>query len=500
MSQRAAGLFEGYDLAGFFDEMFEPDGTPRPHAAQVHRSLNGMSQADFDQKRELADFTMVTQGITFTVYGDQTGIEKPFPVDLVPRIVPYPEWKHIEAGLRQRVRALNLFLEDVYGEGKILKDRVIPRELILGAPFFRSELLGGGRPDPVPVNICGTDLIRDGDGTYKVLEDNCRTPSGVSYMLQNRLIQMRVFPNLFRENHVLPVDHYGQELMRMLVGLAPEGVTEPTVVVLTPGQYNSAYFEHAFLAMQLGVYLVEGRDLFVDQNKVFMKTTGGPKQVDVIYRRIDDDFIDPLVIRSDSALGVPGLVNAYRARNVALANGLGTGVADDKAVYPYVPRMIKYYLDQDPILPNVETYLGCESLDFIVEHAHELVIKAANESGGYGMLMGPQSSKKEIATFLEGVKADPRNYIAQPLIALSRCPCYVDGRFEGRHVDLRPYILCTQDTERIVPGGLTRVALRRGSYVVNSSQGGGSKDTWVLAPEANDAPLRSQSQTQGGFH
>jgi len=485
-------LFDGYDLGGFFDEMFAEDGSPRPHYANLYRSIQGMSEADYRTKCSLADLALTNQGITFAVYGDEKGVEKPFPVDLVPRILPYDEWERIERGLKQRVRALNLFLQDVYGPGKILKDRVIPRELVVQAPYFRQELVGSKVPDEVAVNICGTDLIRDADGTYRVLEDNCRTPSGVSYMLENRLILMRVFPNLFRENLVLPVDHYAQELMRALIAIAPDGRLDPTIAVLTPGPFNSAYFEHSFLAMQLGVYLLEGRDLFVEDNVVYMKTTGGPRRVDVLYRRIDDDFIDPMVFRSDSILGVPGLVNAYRAGNVALANGLGTGVADDKAIYPYVPRMIKYYLDQDPTLANVETFLGVDDLSYIVDNASKLVIKATNESGGYGMLMGPQATKKEIATFLEAVKADPRGYIAQPLIALSRCPCFIDGHFEGRHVDLRPYILCTKESERIVPGGLTRVALRKGSYVVNSSQGGGSKDTWVLAKP--DAP-----PTQGGL-
>lgn len=488
------GLFASYDLGGFRDEMFMGPGQPHPYCQRLMESMGQLSATDFEQKRELADLAMVNQGITFTVYGDEQGIEKPFPVDLIPRVLPYAEWERIERGLKQRVRALNLFLADVYGDGLILKDRVVPRELIVGAKDFRQELLGSRRPDPVPVNICGSDLIRGADGEFMVLEDNCRTPSGVSYMLQNRLIQMRVFPNLFRENAVLPVDHYPQALMRTLLAIAPEGIENPTIVVLTPGRYNSAYFEHAFLAKQLGVYLVEGNDLFVDDNKVFMKTTGAPTPVHVVYRRIDDDFIDPLVFRADSMLGVPGLVNAYRARNVALANGLGTGVADDKAVYPYVPRMIQYYLDQDPILPNVETHLAIEELDFIEEHAHELVLKATNESGGYGILIGPQSTKQEREEYLAQVRANPRGYIAQPLIALSRCPCYLDGTMQGRHVDLRPYILCSANEEIIVPGGLTRVALRKGSYVVNSSQGGGSKDTWVLAP-----PSQSQSQSQGGL-
>jgi uncharacterized circularly permuted ATP-grasp superfamily protein len=484
-------LFQDYDNGGFYDEMFAPHGAPRPHYESVHSRLRSLSAEEFRSRCDLADVTLMNQGITFTVYGDDRGVEKPFPVDLLPRIVPAPEWAHVERGLTQRVRALNLFLHDVYNDQKILKDGIVPRELVVNAPNFRREFIGAKVPGDTYVHICGTDLIRDGDGTYRVLEDNCRTPSGVSYMLENRLILMRVFPRLFRENAIRPIDHYATQLLANLRDLAPSYRSSPTVVLLTPGLYNSAYFEHCFLAQELGIELVEGRDLFVDDNIVYMKTTKGPKRVDVIYRRVDDDFLDPLVFRADSSLGVPGLVNAYRAGNVALANGIGTGVADDKVIYAYVPKMIKYYLDEEPILPNVETYLASEpgDLAYIIENVEKLVIKAANESGGYGMLMGPQASSAERAEFLEGVKADPRNYIAQPLIALSRCPCFIDDHFEGRHIDFRPYILCGKEVT-IVPGGLTRVALRKGSYVVNSSQGGGSKDTWVL---------REESETQGGM-
>jgi uncharacterized circularly permuted ATP-grasp superfamily protein len=475
-------LFEGYQTDGFFDEMFHVDGPPRPHYSALHRSLSEMSAEEFKARCDLADLTLVTQGITFTVYGDEQGVEKPFPVDLVPRIVPLEEWRHLERGLEQRIRALNLFIHDVYHDQKILRDRVVPRELIVNAAHFRREMLGVDVPGDLYVHICGTDLIRDADGTYRVLEDNCRTPSGVSYVLENRLILMRIFPRLFRENAVLPVDHYTTQLLSNLRDLSPAGRDDPSVVILTPGVFNSAYFEHCFLAQQLGVELVEGRDLFVDDNVVYKKTTRGPQRVDVIYRRVDDDFLDPLAFRPDSALGAAGLFNAYRSGNVALANGVGTGVADDKAVYAYVPKMIEYYLNQQAILPNVETYLAWNPVDlnYICEHAHELVIKAANESGGYGMLIGPQATKAECAEFISKVKADPRGYIAQPLIALSRCPCFVDGHFEGRHVDLRPYVLNGKEIT-IIPGALTRVALKKGSYVVNSSQGGGSKDTWVLA-------------------
>ena len=489
------GLFDGYVTGGFFDEMFDGE-KPRPPYARLYKTISGLDVDEFRARCELADLTLVTQGITFTVYGDGQGIEKPFPVDLIPRVLPAKEWRQLSNGLAQRVRALNLFLHDVYHEGQILMDGVVPRALIVNAPSYRRSLVGTNVPNDVYVHICGTDLIRDEQGTYRVLEDNCRTPSGVSYMLENRLILMRVFPSLFRENRVQPIDDYSTLLLHNLRQLAPAGRDDPTVVLLTPGVYNSAYFEHSFLAQQMGIELVEGRDLFVDSEVVYMKTTRGPQRVDVIYRRIDDDYIDPLVFRADSSLGVAGVVNAFRAGNVALANGLGTGVADDKAVYPYLPAIIKYYLDQEPMIEQVETFMGWREndLDYMCKHARELVIKETNGSGGYGMLIGPQASKAEITDFIAKVRADPRGFIAQPLIKLSQSPCFVDGRIEGRHIDLRPYILCGKDDVTIVPGGLTRVALTRGSYVVNSSQGGGSKDTWVLA----DTRGPSQSMGAGG--
>ncbi|AIE84818.1 circularly permuted type 2 ATP-grasp protein [Fimbriimonas ginsengisoli] len=489
------GLFEGYDLGGFFDEMFEGTGVPRAHYARLQSTLGAMTAREFRARGELADLTLVNQGITFTVYGDTQGIEKPFPVDLVPRIVPAAEWRHIEKGLEQRVRALNLFLHDVYHEGKILKDGRVPRELVVNAPNYRRAFVGADVPDDIYVHICGTDIIRDVDGTYRVLEDNCRTPSGVSYMIENRMILMRVFPSLFRENRVRPVDGYARMLLKNLRDLAPSGPEDPAVVLLTPGVFNSAYFEHSFLAQQMGIELVEGRDLFVENNYVFMKTTKGPKRVDVVYRRVDDDFLDPLAFRPESVLGVPGLVNAYRAGNVALANGIGTGVADDKAIYPYVPEMIRYYLGEEPVLEQVPTYLAWRDDEraYILDNLDKLVVKATNESGGYGMLMGPQATQAERERFGDLIRANPRDYIAQPLISLSRSPCFFSDGFEGRHVDLRPYILCGKDGVTIVPGGLTRVALRKGSYVVNSSQGGGSKDTWVLADDGPD----TQSQTLG---
>lgn len=497
-AQAPAGLFANYDVSRFYDEMFEGPGVPRSHYEHVVRALDSMTAAEFRSRGDLADRTLVNQGITFTVYGDAQGVEKPFPVDLVPRIVPAYEWEGVEKGLAQRVRALNLFLNDVYHDGLILRDGVIPRELVLNASAFRRQFIGADVPGGVYIHICGTDLIRDDQGTYRVLEDNCRTPSGVSYMLENRMILMRVFPSLFRENRVRPISTYPLHLLRNLRSLAPSVPGEPTVVLLSAGIHNSAYFEHAFLAQQMGIQLAEGRDLYVDDNVVYMKTTKGHQRVDVIYRRIDDDFLDPLVFRSDSLLGVPGLVNAYRAGNVLLANGIGTGVADDKAVYPYVPDMIRYYLGEEPILAQVETYAGwrANDLQYIVEYAHELVIKSTNESGGYGMLIGPQASKSEIAEFIDKVKGKPREFIAQPLISLSRSPCFFGDGFEGRHIDLRPYILCGRDSVTIMPGGLTRVALRRGSYVVNSSQGGGSKDTWVLVPDTADSPIQVQMQSQ----
>lgn len=488
------GLFEGYETGKFFDEMFDGDRS-RAHYETLFRTLSRLSEDEFHARHELADLSLLNQGITFAVYGHAQGVEKPFPVDLIPRIIEGDEWDRLEAGLAQRVRALNLFLQDVYQEGLILRDGVVPRDLIVNAQNYRRSFVGAKVPGNIHVHICGTDLIRDEQGHYMVLEDNCRTPSGVSYMLENRLILMHVFPSLFRENLVRPISDYPNLLVANLRKLAPPDRIDPTVVLLTPGTYNSAYFEHSFLAAQMGIELVEGRDLFVDDNKVYMKTTKGKQRVDVIYRRIDDDFLDPLVFRPESALGVPGLVNAYRAGNVSLANGIGTGVADDKAVYPFVPAMIRYYLDQDPLIDQVPTYTGWDpkELDYIVDNIADLVVKETNASGGYGMLMGPQATKEERAEFAAKVKADPRGFIAQPLISLSRSPCFIDGRIEGRHIDLRPYILCSEDSVTIVPGGLTRVALRKGSYVVNSSQGGGSKDTWVLARPSQGRMQQSMS-------
>jgi uncharacterized circularly permuted ATP-grasp superfamily protein len=474
-------MLKQYQVNHGFDEMADAQNGVRPHYRKFHQLFADLTEPEFQAKREAIDNAFLRQGVTFNVYGDAAGAEKIFPFDLLPRIIPAKEWEHLERGLTQRITALNLFLHDIYHEQKILKDGVIPEFYILSARHFRREFVNFNVPKDIYIHICGTDLIRDKDGNYLVLEDNGRCPSGVSYVLENRRAMKRAFPGMFEGIGVRPVEHYSQELLKSLKYIAPAGVADPTVVLLTPGAYNSAYFEHTYLARQMGIEIVEGRDLFVKDSRVFMRTTKGPQPVHVIYRRIDDDFIDPTVFRKDSMLGVPGLINAYRAGNVSLANSIGTGIADDKVVYYFVPRMIKYYLDQEPILPNVETYLASEEADkkYILENLEKLVVKAANESGGYGMLMGPKASKEEIEKFRQLIIAEPRNYIAQPMINLSQHPTNCDGSFEGRHVDLRPFVLSGERTS-IIPGGLTRVALRKGSLVVNSSQGGGSKDTWVL--------------------
>ncbi len=481
-------MFDEYKTDQFFDEVFSAQGVQRPHYGMVLDSIGGLNPSDFGQRQRTADNAFLRQGVTFTVYGDEQGTERIFPFDLMPRVIPRKEWDHIEAGLIQRITALNLFLNDVYHGQKIIADGVVPASLVESASHYRPELRGVRVPHNIYIHICGTDLVRDGKGEYYVLEDNGRCPSGASYMLENRNAMKRAFPGLLQSLPVRPVDSYGTMLRESLEYLAPPGVLEPVVVVLTPGVYNSAYFEHCYLAKQMGVPIVEGRDLIMRNDRVFMRTTKGLQQVHVIYRRIDDDFLDPQVFRKDSLLGVPGLVRSYQAGHVALANSIGTGVADDKAVYACVPKMIKYYLDQDPILPNVPTYLGVDESEcgYILDNLDKLVVKAVNESGGYGMLMGPHSTKKECADFAERVKANPRNYIAQPVLALSRHPVFVEDHFEGRHIDFRPYVLYG-DRVRVVPGGLTRVALKAGSLVVNSSQGGGSKDTWVLWEDRLDA-------------
>lgn len=472
----------GGNRQGFYDEMFGRDEAALKHYRKLQTAFAQITPEDYQKKRNAVDLAFLRQGVTFNVYGDSQGTERVFPFDLVPRIIPAKEWEVIERGLTQRVTALNLFLHDIYHEQRILKDGTIPPHYVLSGKHFRREFVNFAVPKDIYIHVCGTDLIRDDQGNYLVLEDNARCPSGVSYVLENRRAMKRTFRNVFEKTGVRPVEHYPQELLKALQHIAPAGIAEPTVALLTPGAYNSAYFEHTYLARQMGIEIVEGRDLIVRGERVFMRTTKGLQQVHVIYRRIDDDFLDPTVFRRDSMLGVPGLVRAYRAGNVSLANSIGTGIADDKVMYYFVPRMIEYYLDQKPILPNVPTYLASEEADlkYILENLEKLVVKAANESGGYGMLMGPKASKEEIEQFRAKIIAEPRNYIAQPMISLSTHPTHVgEGGFEGRHVDLRPFILCGEKTV-IIPGGLTRVALRKGSLVVNSSQGGGSKDTWVL--------------------
>jgi uncharacterized circularly permuted ATP-grasp superfamily protein len=474
-------LLDKYEPGDFFDEMFSAEGEVRPHYAALFERFQNLDKEEFDARRSAVDAAFLRQGITFTVYSDEQGTERIFPFDLVPRIIPNSEWIKIEAGLIQRMRALNMFLKDIYSDQRILKEKVVPAEDVLSAKHYRPEMVGVPVPKDIYIHICGSDMVRDREGTYFVLEDNGRCPSGVSYLLENRIAMKRAFPNLFSSVGVRPVDHYTQDLLSVLQYIAPPSSKPPTVVLLTPGIYNSAYFEHSFLARQMGIQIVEGQDLVVQDKKVYMRTTKGLQQVDTIYRRLDDDFLDPKVFRKDSILGVPGLVEAYRAGNVSLANAIGTGVADDKVVYKYVPDMIKFYLSEEPILENVPTYLASnpKECEYIITHLEELVVKSANESGGYGMLVGPASTQKQRDEFKKLILENPRNFIAQPTLNLSRHPSYCDGQFEGRHIDLRPYILCGEKIT-IVPGGLTRVALRKGSLVVNSSQGGGSKDSWVL--------------------
>ncbi|MDZ4809453.1 MAG: circularly permuted type 2 ATP-grasp protein [Bacteroidota bacterium] len=464
-----------------WDEMFGASGIRDTYQHFVS-AIQNLSADEMTHKDELAKKLFMSQGITFTVYSSGEGIEKIFPFDIIPRILEAAEWKHIEAGIKQRLKALNIFLKDIYHQQFIIKDGFIPAKLIYSCPNFVRQMVNVDVPFDIYTHISGIDLIRDHDGTYYVLEDNLRTPSGVSYMLENRSITYRIFPDLLPKNNVRSVKDYPDLLLKNLVALANRQKSDPTVVLLTPGIYNSAYFEHTTLARLMGIELVEGSDLVVDNHKVYMKTTTGLKQVDVIYRRVDDDFIDPLVFRPDSMLGVPGLYGAYRTGHVAIVNAMGNGVADDKAVYSYVPAMIRYYLNEEPILKNVPTYqLDIpENRKLVFENMANMVIKKTNESGGYGMLIGSAATEKEMAAFKVAIDEDPRNYIAQPIISLSSAPCYINGVLQPRRVDLRPYALYGPDGIDIVPGGLTRVALKEGSLVVNSSQGGGSKDTWVL--------------------
>src|SRR5271154_832136 len=482
------GLFGDYQAGSFYDEMFTSEHEPRPHYAKIFEKLATMLPSQFEERRQHADLSFLLQGITFTVYSDGRGTERLFPFDLIPRIIPQSEWARVERGLAQRVIALNLFLQDVYGKQRIFADRQIPRSLVYSCKHFLREVIGIEVPRGIHTHICGIDLVRDSKtGELCVLEDNVRTPSGVSYVLENRLVMTRTLPDAFQAYEVLPVNHYPAELSRILRSLSPRGEGNAQVVLLTPGIYNSAYFEHSFLAQEMGIELVEGRDLIVDGGVVYMKTIRGLNRVDVIYRRVDDEFLDPLTFRGDSILGVPGLMGAYRAGNVALANAVGNGVADDKAIYAYVPEFIRYYLGEEPILKTVETYLCANpgDLSYVLDHLPELVVKAVGESGGYGMLIGPAADRAKLEDFGDRIRSNPRNYIAQPVVAPPRVPSYdpSSGTVAGRHVDLRPYCLYDGEKVTIVPGGLTRVALQPNSLIVNSSQGGGSKDTWVLRGE-----------------
>ena len=482
--------FDRYKLDGCFDEMIGDGGLPRSAARHLAKRIHNLPSEELIARQRAAERALVQMGITFNVYGESAGVEKTLPFDLVPRIIAGSEWNWIERGLKQRIEALNLFIHDLYREQNILKDGIIPREVIESSKGFRPQCVGFNPPKKIWCHITGTDLVRHDDGQIYVLEDNLRCPSGVSYLLQNRQLMKSLFPEVFASARIRPVSNYPLRLRDMLEFMAPDGAT-PRIVLLTPGVYNSAYFEHSFLAQQMGIELVEGSDLVCTDGFVWMRTTSGFEKVDVIYRRIDDDFLDPKVFRPDSMLGVSGLMDVYRAGNVALVNAPGTGVADDKVVYAYVPRIIKYYLQQDPIIPNVPTYICSEAVDcaHVLGNLDKLVVKAANESGGYGMLIGPHSSTAEREDFASRIRSNPRNYIAQPTLSLSRVPTLVNDELEGRHVDLRPYILYGKEIF-VVPGGLTRVALKKGSLVVNSSQGGGTKDTWVLAEnehEENDS-------------
>jgi uncharacterized circularly permuted ATP-grasp superfamily protein len=466
-----------------FDEMKAADGAVRPPYEQLNAWLGGISPGILDHRRREAELLFRRIGITFAVYGDADATERLIPFDVLPRILSAKEWDLVRRGLEQRVRTINAYIKDVYGRREILKAKIVPEELVFQNPVFRPEMNGQSVPHDIYVHIAGIDIVRIDAETFYVLEDNARTPSGVSYMLENREIMLRLFPELFSRHRIAPVENYPDELLATLKSVAPASSTsDPTVVLLTPGPYNSAYYEHSFLADKLGVELVEGRDLLVKGEVVYMRTTEGPKRVDVIYRRIDDDFLDPLAFRPDSALGVPGLMSAYQAGNVTLANAVGTGIADDKAVYSYMPEITKFYLAEEPILKNVPTWRCRETshLSHVLEKLEELVVKEVHGSGGYGMLIGPKADKATIAAFRSKLKSDPTNFIAQPTLALSTCPTLVEEGVAPRHVDLRPFVLTGRDRIRIVPGGLTRVALKQGSLVVNSSQGGGTKDTWVL--------------------
>ena len=473
--------WKSYQPGEFHDELISSPGNPRKHARVLAKYLASLSQQELQHRKDSVEHAIKTMGISFTVYSEAGNIDRQWPFDLIPRIIPSKEWAKTSKGLEQRLHALNCFINDIYNDGLIFKDKVVPWDLITDSGNYRPQCQGMKPKHGVWANVCGTDLVRDGNGRFHVLEDNLRVPSGVSYMLENRTVTKRIFPELFENYDIQPIGEYPDRLFDMLSSLSPRNVKKPQIVVLTPGIYNSAYFEHSFLAQQMGAELVQGSDLVVDDDKVYMKTIDGLARVDVIYRRIDDLFLDPEVFNSDSALGVAGLMRAWLKGNVGLANAPGAGVADDKVIYTYVPQIIKYYLDEDPILPNVPSYLCLDGAqrDHVLKNLDKLVVKPANESGGYGMLIGPRSTKREREDFAARIKSNPRNYMAQPLVALSTAPILMDGHVEPRHIDLRPFILQGSETY-VTPGGLTRVALVKGSYVVNSSQGGGSKDTWIV--------------------
>ncbi|MCA9771898.1 MAG: circularly permuted type 2 ATP-grasp protein [Myxococcales bacterium] len=495
-------ILSGYDTGGFYDEIFATPGLPRPGGEILLDLLRSLPDGELRQRQAAAETTLLQWGITFSAYGEEGGIERIFPFDIVPRVIEAAEWRRLERGLSQRMRALNLFIDDVYHDRQIVKDGVVPAWLIDSSKGYLPQCQGFNPPRGVWCHINGTDLVRDVDGTFHVLEDNLRCPSGVSYVIENRAVLKRIFPHVFRASCVRPVDDYPARLLATLQAIAPEGAVNPRVVVLTPGIYNSAYYEHCFLAGQMGVDVVEGRDLVVRDGFVHMRTTHGFDRVDVIYRRIDDAFLDPKAFRPDSMLGVPGIMEVYKAGRVALANAPGTGVADDKAIYAYVPKIIEYYLAEEPILPNVPTYVCAEPDEcaHVLDNLADLVVKCTDEAGGYGMLVGPHATEAQRDIFAKLVRATPRKYIAQPTLGLSRAPVLVDDHLEGRHVDLRPYCLFGGDEPWILPGGLTRVALRKGSLVVNSSQGGGSKDTWVLADDLpSDAIAEDEAAAPSRF-
>ncbi|MCB1019797.1 MAG: circularly permuted type 2 ATP-grasp protein [Bryobacterales bacterium] len=489
--------FDSYQTEGFYDEMFGPGGSPRLEAEPLVERIQSLPEGELRRRHQAAERALMRLGITFNVYGDGEGTERIFPFDIVPRIVPWEEWERLERGLKQRIQALNMFIDDLYHGQKVVKDGVVPAELIESCTSFRPQCVGLNPPGGIWCHITGTDLVRSDDGNIYVLEDNLRCPSGVSYVIENRSVMKETFPMVFSGLGVRRVEDYAERLLATIESVAPRHASRPTIVVLTPGVYNSAYFEHSFLAKEMGVELVEGRDLAVVDGYVCMRTTKGFERVDAIYRRLDDDFLDPQAFREDSMLGVPGIMDVYRKGRVTLVNAPGTGVADDKVIYSYVPKIIEYYLDQEAIIPNVPTYLCWIEKDrnYVLDHLAELVVKPANESGGYGMMVGPHATKETHEEFRRRILDKPRNYIAQPTLSLSRVPTLIGDAFEGRHVDLRPYILYGGDDIFVLPGGLTRVALRKGSLVVNSSQGGGSKDTWVLSPP--NGQWQSQSQNGG---